>query len=82
MAYIIMTRTEKMPANCWGTYRKIAVVELEEGFDGEPAMISERSRGVKRIVEEWRKLNVGCTPRSAYKRALAEAEALKQELES
>jgi hypothetical protein len=33
-----------------GSYRKMAVVELEDDFEGRPKMISERARGVVRVV--------------------------------
>ena len=78
--YIVMTATEKMPASCWGRYRRVAVVRLEDGFTGEPKMISERARGLAEIVEEWRACSVGTTDRSAYRRAVAEAEALAARL--
>jgi hypothetical protein len=44
--YIIMTASAKMPSSCKGTYRRVAVVELEPGFTGVPKMISARARGV------------------------------------
>ena len=46
------------------SYRKMAVVELEDGFDGIPKMISERARGVKRVVACSTEY-VGKTDRSA-----------------
>lgn len=45
------------------SYRRMAVLEIEDGFDGDPKMISERARGVKRIVEETT-ASVGKTDRS------------------
>jgi len=45
-------------------YRKMAVVELEPGFQGRPKMISERAIGVRRVVECTTE-HVGRTPRSA-----------------
>jgi len=44
-------------------YRKMALVELEQGFTGRPKMISDRAIGVARIVE-CRVLHVGSTDRS------------------
>ena len=46
-------------------YRRLALVELEPGWDPtrRPAMISERARGVARIVEDYT-VHVGSTPRS------------------
>jgi hypothetical protein len=78
--YLVMTAQESMPASCWGTYGKVAVVELADGFTGKPKMISPRARGVKRIVKEWRKLNRGTSLRCAFEVAKAEAERLTNEL--
>jgi len=79
--YIVMTATASMPASCWGRYRRVAVVELEAGFDEMPKMISPRARGISRIVRIWESLNVGLTKRCAYRVALAEAEGLAAKLE-
>ena len=78
MPYQIMTSSERMPSNCRGRYRRVAVVETET--EDRPAMISPRARGVIRIVQEWRDLNEGKTDRCAYQRALAEAEQLLHQL--
>ena len=78
--YIVMTAAARMPASCKGRYARVAVVELEPGFTGSPKMISERARGVRRIVETWEKCHVGKTERCAYERALAEAFALAEDL--
>jgi len=56
-------------------YRKIAVVELEPGFQGRPKMISERAIGVRRVVE-CTTVHVGRTPRSAGVRTMAQYRAL------
>jgi hypothetical protein len=45
-------------------------------------MLSERARGVVRVVATWEKLNVGKTARCAYQRALADAIELAAELNS
>jgi hypothetical protein len=45
------------------SYRRIALVELEPGFEGRPAMISERAHGVARILRE-ETVSVGATARS------------------
>jgi hypothetical protein len=71
--FIVMTASEKMPSSCWGKYGRVAVVEVEEGLDDTPKMISERAKGVVRIVENWRRLNVGKTDKCAFR--LAEEEA-------
>jgi hypothetical protein len=46
------------------SYRKMAVVELEPDFEGQPKMISERAIGVLRVVECATE-HVGRTSRSA-----------------
>lgn len=75
--FILKTASAKMPNSCWGRYGKIAVMEVER--DVQPAMISERAKGVIRIVELWDKLNMG-GPKSAYALALVEAKALYNKL--
>lgn len=77
--YIVMTAAAAMPATCWGKYRRVAVVEVEQGA-AWPAMISERARGVVRIVATWERRNVGTTERCAYARALTEAQELADKL--
>jgi hypothetical protein len=69
--YIVMHRAAKMPNTCMGQYRRVAVVEVDG--DSEPKMISERARGVVRIIKTWERLNVGTTDRCAFHRAMAEA---------
>jgi len=45
-------------------YRRIALVEIADGFHGRPKMISDRARGVVRVVES-ESVYVGLTDRSA-----------------
>jgi hypothetical protein len=78
--YIVMTAAAKMPSSVRSQYRRIAVVQLRSKATPVPKMISTRARGVRRIVETWERLNVGKGVRSAYTKALAEAEALCAEL--
>ena len=78
--HIVMTAAAKMPRNCWGTYRRVAVVRLEPDFKGIPAMISERAKGVAEVVASWERLNVGTTERCAYEVALTEAYAMAEAL--
>jgi hypothetical protein len=56
-------------------YLRIALVELEDGFQGRPKMISERAIGVRRIVRDYT-VHVGSTERSAGYRLLRELEAM------
>jgi len=81
--FIVMERTAKPPGRFkGGRYIKVAVVEVEADFVGEPKMISERAKGVIRIVELWDQCYVGMTERSAGPIALAEATALCVRLNS
>ncbi len=76
--HIVLSSSARMPSSCWGSYARVAVVEAEVG--AEPKMISERARGVVRIIETWERLHIGKTKRCAHQRALAEAHALADEL--
>lgn len=73
--YIVKTAAACMPNNCWGTYRRVAVLEVQVGVV-DVAMISARARGVVRVVATWERCNVGRTSRCAYRRALAEAQQM------
>lgn len=76
--FIVMVASAKMPGNCKGPYGKVAVVETT----GEtmPRMISERARGVVRIVRLWDRQHIGETPAGAFQRAFAAAENLSDHL--
>ena len=76
--FIVMTACAKMPSSCRGSYRRVAVVEVEKGV--VPAMISDRAKGLVRIVDTWEGCNVGKTAKSAYAIAMAEAKALVAKL--
>jgi hypothetical protein len=78
--FIVLDKAAKMPGNCWGRYRRVAVLEVQPG--ATPAMISARARGVIRVVATWEKLNVGLTERCAFERALSEAHDLARQLNS
>ena len=77
--FITMSASANMPNSCWGQYGRCAVVELEPGFVGVPKMISERARGIKRIVALWDRLNCGGRY-SASGIAWTEAQDLCQDL--
>ena len=79
MPFIVMTASAKMPSSVKSQYRKVAIVEIYEGAP-MPHAIDIRSKSIKRIVRIWDKLHVGKTASSAYHKALAEAEALRNEL--
>jgi hypothetical protein len=78
---IVMEASSTPSANCWGRYKRVAVViidtdELRANGRELPSSISKRSIGVVRIVQTWENCNVGTSERCAYRRALAEAEEL------
>ena len=77
--YIVMTAAAQMPASCNYHYRRVAVVEIDDSGIA-PRFIGERARHLVRIVQTWERCNVGKNKRSAYTRALAEAELLCAEL--
>lgn len=77
--YIVVSKAARMPAGCWGRYRRVAVVEVRDPKAPVPA-IDERGRNVVRIVETWERLNVGRTDKCAFERAMAEARAMADEL--
>jgi hypothetical protein len=76
--FAVLTAAACMPSTCWGTYRRVAVVEILKG--AAPKMISTRAKGVVRIVKTWEALNVGKSARCAYRRAIVEAKAIVDEL--
>jgi len=54
--YIVMESSAHMPASCKAPYRRIAVVQLNQDYtahDRLPKMISERARGILRIVRDY-----------------------------
>ena len=71
--FIVMDRKSNVRQLCSGTYRKVAVVEVEIGAD--PESITVRSRGLVRIIGLWDCLN-SAEADGAYKRVLAKAEAM------
>lgn len=77
--YIVQAAATTPAANCWGTYKRIAVLEVEAGLT-HVAMISPRARGCVRVVATWEKLNVGTTDRCAYRVALKEAREMAEQL--
>ena len=66
---------------CWGTYRRIAVLEVEDDVK-EVHMISERARGVLRVVATWERLWVGSSRRCAFEKAMEEAHEMAEDLNS
>jgi hypothetical protein len=79
MPYIVQTAATTPSATCWGTYRRVAVLEVDPGVESVK-MISTHARGVNAIVKLWENCNVGSTERCAYRVALAEAADLAARL--
>ena len=75
--FLVMTSSGQVKgkARQFGTYRNVAVVEIEDEHP-RPKMISERARGVVRIVRHWGTCSVGTTSRCQYQIALREANEL------
>lgn len=73
MTYIIRTSAAKMPAKVKAPYMRIALIEVEPGVESV-SMISERARGVRRIVRTWERLHARGKD-TAYARAMVEAQA-------
>lgn len=75
--FIVQEAAAAMPSSCWGQYKRVAVLEIEADWPEDTvSMISERARGVVRVVRTWEKLRVGTTERSCYIQARREAGAL------
>ena len=73
--FIVMTAAAVMPASCRGRYGKVAVCEVIKGV--KPKMISERAKGMVRIVSLADKLHAGQGgPKTAYALAKVDAERL------
>lgn len=77
--FVVKSSAARMPQSCWGTYRRVAVLEVVADALG-PRMISERARGVVAVVRTWERRSVGSTARCAYQVALREAAELAAEL--
>jgi hypothetical protein len=70
--YVVKVSKAAMPSSCWGRYVHVAVMEVEKGTF--PTMISERARGVVRIIYVSRNLFEGSSNRCAAAKAIAAAE--------
>ena len=71
--YIVQTASASMPAKVKAPYKRVAILEVEDGVTGV-SMISERARGVVRIVQTWERLHARGVD-TAYARAMADATA-------
>lgn len=78
--FIVQTASTRC-ASKFGVYRKVAILEVEEGLECV-SMISSRAKGCVQVVAEWDRLNVGKTDKSAYYMQLADAEDACKKLNS
>ena len=76
--FIVMTSATTPAMNCWGRYKRVAVVETD-GVN-MPRQIHPRHNAVIRIVQTWENCHVGKTERCAFARAEAEALILAEQL--
>ena len=84
-AFEVMDSAAAMPGNCWGRYRRVAVMEVpldSRGNSLAPAYIDDRPKNCIRLVETWEKLNVGSTDRCAFEVAWSEAYSLALAMEA
>ena len=75
---IVMERAANMPTSCWGRYVRVGAVEVDaellvELGRSEPAMLSERARGVVAVRDTWERQHKGETDRCAAAQAIAAA---------
>ena len=78
--FVVVSSAACMPNSCWGTYKRVGVLEVAADVDERRLTIDVRRKGVVRVVSTWEKLNVGHTARCAYQRALAEAREMAASL--
>ncbi len=83
--HVVMTSSARMPQRCKAPYVNVAVVQLNQEYTANnwrPKMISERARGVLRIIHLGYYSAKGKTMKSGYQQALKRAETLALELNS
>lgn len=81
--HIVMTASAKMPSRCKGRYGKVAVVQLDQHYTAKnlrPKFIGDRAKGILRVVWQSGPQNMGSTERSAFWRAVRNAERYAEEL--
>jgi len=80
--FIVQSASASMPASVKAPYRRVAVLEVNDGLEGPASMISARSRDVVKVVEIWERCHAGWDngPRTAFARAEADAENLAAKL--
>ena len=79
--FLVIESTKKMPISVKAAYDYCAVVEVDADFTPRVPGISDRYRGVRRVVQAWAPYpRSGKTPASSRVRSLAEAAALAADL--
>lgn len=78
--YYVKVSAAQMPSNCYGKYKRVALVKIKNGSNRLPIRISPLDKSVDHILMLWDKVNVGITSRSAYSRVLTEAMSIKNRL--
>jgi hypothetical protein len=77
--HIVMTSSAKMPNSVKAAYVNVAVVQINQHYTAQglrPKMISERARGVLRVIRLGHYPAAGKTERSGYQQALKRADEL------
>lgn len=82
MKVIIMTKNSAQGGR-YGRYLNLALVRLEDGYTGQPAMISERAKGVAEVISVIEPVHAGahyphgkCSASRAYHSLLTQLEQL------
>jgi hypothetical protein len=83
--HVVMTSSAKMPSSVKAAYVNVAVVQLNQQYTANnwrPKMISERARGVLRVIHLGHYPANGKTDRSGYQQAIKRAHDLALQLNS
>jgi len=83
--HVVMTSSAKMPSSVRAAYVNVAVVQLNQEYTANnwrPKMISERARGVLRVIRLGHYPAAGKTDRSGYQQAMKRANELALQLNS
>lgn len=83
--YIVKISRARMPSSMkYGadSYRRIAVLEMAEGYPPPPQIRVSRASGVLRVMGVAENVHMGKTEKSQGRKSLAEMEALAEKLNS
>lgn len=84
--HIVMTASAKPVSKngmSFGNYKRVAVVQLTQEYTAQgkrPAMISDRAKGILKIVWKRDRVHVGKTDKCEFSRVLADAKAYAKQL--